>query len=64
MDEKYGEGTVSVLKVVINQMDFEDSYNQAIAEKSVAQQNQEKQEIENKTAIAKAESLKNSLRDK
>ena len=55
MDEKYGEGTVSVLKVVINQMDFEDSYNRAIAEKSVAQQNQQKQEIENQTAIAKAE---------
>lgn len=56
--EKYGEGTVSVLKVVINDMDFEDSYNEAIAAKSIAQQNAERQQIENATAIAKAEADK------
>lgn len=56
--EKYGEGTISILKVVINQMDFEDSYNEAIAAKSIAQQEQAKQEIENATAIAKAEADK------
>ena len=33
--EKYGEGTVEVLKVIINQMDFEQSYNDAIAAKSI-----------------------------
>ena len=56
--EKYGEGTVEVKKVVINNMDFEPSYNAAIAEKSIALQNQQKQEIENQTAIAKAEADK------
>lgn len=58
IDEKYGEGTIEILKVVINQMDFEDSYNQAIAAKSIAQQEQAKQEIENATAVAKAEADK------
>lgn len=56
--EKYGEGKITIVKVVINQMDFEEAYNQAIAEKSIAQQKQEKQEIENKTAVAKAEADK------
>lgn len=58
LSEKYGEGAVIVKKVVINNMDFEDSYNAAIAEKSIALQNQQKQEIENQTAIAKAEADK------
>lgn len=52
--EKYGEGLVEVTKVSINQMDFEESYNEAIAQKSIARQNQERQAIENKTAIDKA----------
>ena len=56
--EKYGEGLVEVSKVTINQMDFEDSYNEAIAQKSIARQNQERQAIENKTAIDKAEADK------
>ncbi len=58
INEKYGEDTVAILKVVVNQMDFEDSYNAAIAEKSVALQQQAKQEVENKTAIEKAEADK------
>lgn len=58
IDEKYGNDTIDVLKVVINQMDFEESYNNAIAEKSVALQQQAKQEIENNTAVAKAEADK------
>ena len=56
--EKYGEDTVMVMKVVINGMDFEESYNNAIAEKSVAQQTYEKQVIDNKTALEKAEADK------
>lgn len=56
--EKYGADTVSILKIVVNQMDFEESYNAAIAEKSVALQKQAQQEIENKTAIDKAEADK------
>lgn len=58
LDEKYGEYTVVVKTVVVNDMDFEESYNAAIAEKSIAAQNQQRQEIENQTAIAKAEADK------
>ena len=58
LDEKYGEYTIVVKAIVINDMDFEESYNDAIAAKSIAQQNQQKQEIENQTAIAKAEAEK------
>ena len=39
--QKYGEGAVTVLKVVINAMDFEEAYNAAIQAKSVAQQEAE-----------------------
>lgn len=56
--EKYGENAVVALKVVVNNMDFEASYNEAIAAKSIAAQNQERQEIENQTAIKKAEADK------
>lgn len=56
--EKYGEDVIYVQKVVVSQMDFEDSYNQAIAAKSLALQTQEKQKIENETAVAKAEANK------
>lgn len=58
LDEKYGEDTVRIIKVVVNQMDFEQSYNDAIAKKSIAQQTQEEQKIANETAIAKAEADK------
>ena len=58
IDEKYGEGTITILKVVIDQMDFEESYNAAIAAKSIALQEQEKQKIENETAVARAEADK------
>lgn len=58
IDEKYGSDTISVLKVVIDQMDFEESYNNAISDKSIAMQRQAQQEIENNTAIAKAEAEK------
>ena len=58
VNEKYGEGVITIRKVVINDMDFEDSYNAAIAAKSIAQETAEKQAIENKTAIEKAEADK------
>ncbi len=58
VSDKYGNDVIDILKVVIDQMDFEDSYNEAIAAKSIARQNQEKQNIENATAVAKAESDK------
>lgn len=58
LDEKYGEYTISVKTVVVNDMDFEESYNQAISEKSIAAQNQQRQAIENETAIARAQANK------
>lgn len=57
-NQKYGENAIVIKNVVINNMDFEESYNQAIAEKSIAAQNRQRQEIENETAIAKAEADK------
>lgn len=56
--QKYGEGVVFVNKVVINDMDFEEAYNAAIQQKSIAQQNADRQKIENAAAIAKAEADK------
>ena len=58
LNQKYGEDVVFINKVVINNMDFEDAYNTAIQEKSIAQQNADKQKIENEAAIAKAEAEK------
>lgn len=49
--EKYGADTVIILKVTIDNMDFEESYNNVIAEKQIARQNAEKQAIENQKAI-------------
>lgn len=45
LNQKYGEDVVFVNKVVINNMDFEDAYNTAIQEKSIAQQNAAKQKL-------------------
>lgn len=58
LDEKYGEYTVVVKTVVINDMDFEESYNRAISEKSIAAQNQQRQQIENETSVKRAEAEK------
>ena len=62
LNEKYGTSTVNVLKVVINNMDFEDSYNEAIAQRQIAQQNYEIAQIENQTAIEKAEAQAEAVR--
>ena len=56
--QKYGEGAITILKVVINAMDFEEAYNAAIQAKSVAQQEAERQAIENQKNIEKAEADK------
>lgn len=55
LNEKYGDNTITVVKLSISNADFEDAYNAVIAERQSAQIKQEQQEIENKTAIAKAE---------
>ena len=58
LDKKYGKNTVAIYQIVIENMDFEDAYNAAVQQKSIAQQTAEKQKIENETAIAKAEADK------
>lgn len=58
LDGKYGGDAVYVNQVVIGDMDFEEAYNAAIQQKSIAQQNAEKQRIKNEAAIAKAEAEK------
>lgn len=49
VDEKYGENRVIIKNIVINNMDFDESYNAAIAKKSEAMQKQQEQAITNKT---------------
>lgn len=55
LDEKYGEQIIFVNKVIINNADFEESYNNALAAKQQAQLEAEKQAIENQKAVEKAE---------
>lgn len=54
LDDKYGENRVIIKAVIINNMDFDESYNQAIAKKSEAIQQQQEQAILNQTDIDKA----------
>lgn len=58
LNAKYGEDAVTVHQVIISNMNFEDAYNDAIQQKSIAQQTAARQKIENETAIAKAEADK------
>lgn len=54
LDEKYGKDIVSINKVVINNATFDKDYNDKIAKKQQAQMDYEKQQIENKKSIEKA----------
>lgn len=55
INTKYGgEQVITIVSVNINDMDFEASYNEAIAAKQVAQMEYEKQQIANQTAIEAA----------
>lgn len=54
VDAKYGENVVHIKKVVINDMNFEASYNEAINQKNLAQKQQEAQAIQNQIAIEAA----------
>lgn len=56
--DRYGDDAVYVNQVTIGSMDFQDAYNDAIQKKSIAQQTKAAQEIENETAIKKAEADK------
>ena len=51
LNQKYGEGAVFINKVVINNMDFEEAYNTAIQQKSIAQQNADKQRSRTKPPL-------------
>lgn len=55
LDSRYGEGNVTVVRISIGNADFEQAYNDVIAERQAAQITYEKQQIENKTNIEKAE---------
>ena len=57
LNDKYGENRVIIKEIIINNMDFDESYNEAIAKKSQAIQEQQEQAIRNQTSIdqAKAE---------
>ena len=54
VDGKYGENRVIIKNVIINNMDFDESYNAAIAKKSEALQKQQEQAITNQTNIDQA----------
>lgn len=54
LNEKYGENTVIIHRVTINGADFEEAYNQAIADKQNAQIAAEKQAIENQKKVDQA----------
>ena len=55
LNSKYEEGVVEVNNVTISNIDFDESYNQAIADKQNAQLAYEKQQIENQTLVEKAQ---------
>ncbi|MBR1797235.1 MAG: hypothetical protein IJ757_04395 [Clostridiales bacterium] len=55
INEKYGEDTITIIKVVVNNADYEDSYNMVIAEQQAAQIQYQTQQIENQRAIEQAE---------
>lgn len=55
LDNKYGEGVVTVYKVSVNEIDFEEAYQKAVADKQNAQIAYEKQQIANKQKVETAE---------
>lgn len=56
IDQKYGGNPViSIVAVNIDDMDFEESYNQAIAEKQIAQMTFEKRRFKMKLLSAQPE---------
>lgn len=54
-DAKYGEGRVKILAITIGNADFSDEYNEALAQKNMAEILLEQQKIDNQTALEKAE---------
>lgn len=58
VNDKYGKDVVTIRQVIIQDMDFEPSYNEAIAARSNALMKQEEQAVKNQTAIEEAEATK------
>ena len=58
LDEKYQNNVVTIYKVIISNVDFDESYNNAIAAKQQAQINAQQAAVENQRAIEKAEADK------
>ena len=54
VDEVYGEDVVTIHNIAIADMNFTNEYSQAISQRQQAVINQERQNIENETAIEKA----------
>lgn len=55
VNDKFGEGVVIIHKVVVADIDFEEDYQAAVADKQKAQMEYEKQQINNQKAVEKAE---------
>lgn len=55
LDEKYGKGVVEINKVIINNATFDKKYDDKIAKKQQAQMDYERQQIENKKNVEKAQ---------
>ena len=58
VNEKYGENTIYIAKVIIGDMDFEEEYNKAIQARSIAIQEKSRVQIENETKVSQAEANK------
>lgn len=55
LDNKYGKGVIDVVKVIINNAQFDKVYDEKLAQKQQAQMEYEKQAINNKKNVEKAE---------
>ena len=64
IDEKYGDGTITVNRLVITQADFDPEYNAAILSKQKAELKKEEQAVENQILIDKAETEAKALKTK
>jgi len=53
-DAKYGSGNVTIIRVLIGELDYEPDYQDAITERKNAEQKAIQQEVANQTAIDKA----------
>lgn len=61
VDQKYGDGVVTINKVVIGNAEFEESYQQSILDKQKAQLAYEQQQIENQKNIETAQAEARAL---